>query len=543
MLPWPGKESRWRYIQHHQEFWLGGGRMGWAQAAERREELVLFPTKLDEIIPEEHPVRLLDAILEKVDWTPWEAKYKLTRGMPPIRPRILAGILLFGLLKRIRTSRTLEEALSVRTDFRWLAEGRSIDHTTISNFRKDNSDALKDLFVQVGLIAREMGHMELQDFGYDGTRIRASNRRSGTRTPEELQQARKELEAQYQEHQKAIEEAQTKEDQAFDIARQNDSDKKRQKLRDQIGKIDKAIGELKAIEEEGKQIPARLPITDPESRIAKNKEGGFAPNYNPTVTVDIASGFIADCDVIRGTDEQNHMIDAVERVRENFALGDAPIDLLADGLMATGENISQCAEKNIQFFSPAGEAIPAYREDPSQPLSEEQIAKLPLRGPAPKDGEADTRTFDKSAFQYDAELDVYWCPMGEKLGRYYESKDHRGDPRYGYRTETKTCAGCLHKDKCFKNTRNQFGRRIESGEHEKAKQTHAAKMQQPESKETYKRRAPATEGAFATIKQVFGFRAFLTRGLDKVRDEWRWVACASNISRLIKLMQARSNAP
>lgn len=517
--------------------------MGWAQAVIRREDLVLFPTKLDEIISDEHPVRLLDAILAKVDWSSWEARYKLTKGNEPIHPRVLAGVLLFGLLKRIRTGRTLEDALQVRTDFRWLAEGRSIDHSTICNFRKDNSDSLKDLFVQIGLIAREMGHMQLQQLGYDGTRIRASNRRSGTRTPDELQQSKKELEAQYQEHQKAIEEAQTKEDEAFDIARQNDSDKQGQALRDQIRKIDKAIEELKTIEEEGKQIPARLPITDPESRIAKNKEGGFAPNYNPTVTVDIASGFIADCDVIRGTDEQNHMVDAVERVRENFELGDTSIAVLADGLMVTGENVSQCIEKNIEFFSPAGAEIPAYREDPSQPLSAEQIAKLPLRGPAPKDGEEDMRTFDKSAFQYDAALDVYWCPMGEKLERYYESKDHRGDPRYGYRAEKETCAGCPLKDQCFKNSRNQFGRRIECGEHEKAKQAHASKMQQPESKETYKRRAPATEGAFARIKQVFGVRAFLTRGLDRVRDEWRWLACASNLSRLMNLTRARSNAP
>lgn len=517
--------------------------MGWSRAAEGREVLVLFPTKLDEIISEEHPVRLLDAILKKVDWTPWEAKYKLTKGMPPIHPRILAGVILFGLLKRIRTSRALEEALCVRSDFRWLVEGRSIDHSTISNFRKDNSDSLKDLFVQIGLIAREMGHMQLQQLGYDGTRIRASNRRSGTRTPDELQQSKNELEAQYQEHQKAIEEAQTKEDQAFDIANKIDNDKKGQTLLDQIGKIDKAIAEIKIIEGEGKQVPARLPITDPESRIAKNKEGGFAPNFNPTVTVDIASGFIADCDVIRGTDEQNHMVEAVERVRENFELGDMPIAALADGLMATGENISQCTEKNIEFFSPAGEGIPANREDPSQPLSEEQIAKLPLRGPAPKNGEEDTRTFDKSAFVYDTELDVYWCPMGEKLERYYESKDHRGDPRFGYRTTKETCAGCPLKDQCFKNSRNQYGRRIECGEHEKAKQAHSAKMQRPESKEIYKRRAPATEGVFATIKQVFGVREFLTRGLDRVRDEWRWLACASNVIRLMNLTKARSNAP
>ncbi len=131
--------------------------------------------------------------------------------------------------------------------------------------------------------------------------------------------------------------------------------------------------------------------------------------------MDINSGLIAECDVIRGTDEQSHMVEAVEKVRENFQLGsEKSIDVLADGLMATGENISQCLEKNIQFFSPAGEKNPAYRDDPTQPLSEEQKDHF---GKAPKAGETDTRTFDKAAFLYDSENDVYWCPTGQKLRR------------------------------------------------------------------------------------------------------------------------------
>ncbi len=50
--------------------------MEWARALESREKLELFPTKLDEIVPAEHSFRLVDAILRKVDWTSWEAKYK-----------------------------------------------------------------------------------------------------------------------------------------------------------------------------------------------------------------------------------------------------------------------------------------------------------------------------------------------------------------------------------------------------------------------------------------------------------------------------------
>ena len=131
--------------------------MDWAKASERRDQLVLFPTRLDDAIELNHRVRMLDDILSRLDWTKWEADYDLRRGQPPIHPRILASVILYGLLVRIRASRALEEALQVRLDFRWLVEGRSIDHTTISEFRRKNAEALKDTFVQIAMIAREMG--------------------------------------------------------------------------------------------------------------------------------------------------------------------------------------------------------------------------------------------------------------------------------------------------------------------------------------------------------------------------------------------------
>ena len=99
-----------------------------------RDQLVLFPEKLDDIIPSDHPVRLLDEILDRLDWKAWESLYVLERGQLPIHPRVISGVILYGIMKRIRSSRALEEALEVRTDFRWLAQGWSIDHTTLSRF-------------------------------------------------------------------------------------------------------------------------------------------------------------------------------------------------------------------------------------------------------------------------------------------------------------------------------------------------------------------------------------------------------------------------
>jgi transposase len=107
-----------------------------AAAALRRDQLMLFPERLDQVIPADHAVRLLDEILQRIDWKPWESSYDLTCGQPPIHPRVLAGAILYRLLKRIRSSRGLEEAILVRNDLRWLVVGRSIDHTTLSKFRR-----------------------------------------------------------------------------------------------------------------------------------------------------------------------------------------------------------------------------------------------------------------------------------------------------------------------------------------------------------------------------------------------------------------------
>ena len=131
-----------------------------AKAPQGRGQMVLFTTRLDEVLAVDHPVRMLEEILSRIDWSPWEAGYDLTRGQPPIHPRVLAGVILYGLLTRIRSSRVLQEALSVRLDFRWLAEGRMIDHTTLSTFRKKHPEALKNLFVQIGLVARELGQLQ-----------------------------------------------------------------------------------------------------------------------------------------------------------------------------------------------------------------------------------------------------------------------------------------------------------------------------------------------------------------------------------------------
>lgn len=360
----------------------------WAKAPERRDQLVLFPTRLDDAVPANDPVRLLDEILRRLDWSAWEQGYDLRKGQPPIHPRVLAGVLLFGLLKRLRSTRVLEEALTVRLDFRWLAEGFQIDHTTLSKFRTAHAKELRQLFVQVGLVAREAGLLPLTQLAFDGSRVRANNRRSGTRTPAELQECRKVLEQQYAELEQRWNAADRAEGQTPGAQLSQElSDVSRR-----LAKLDSVLAELERAEAAGETVPNRIPVTDPESRIAPNKDGGFAPNYTPLATTDAQSGMIVGCDVIAQTNEDQFLVSQLENVQQDFDLPALSAEVLADGMMCTGENLQQLSERNVTLYSPSKLADPttnpACRADLSVPVAQEQWDLLPAQELKGADGKS-----------------------------------------------------------------------------------------------------------------------------------------------------------
>lgn len=512
-----------------------------------RDQLVLFPERLDQAIPADHAVRLLDCILGRINWCDWEQTYDLNRGQPPIHPRVIAGVVLYGLMKRIRTSRALEEALEVRNDFRWLVEGRSIDHTTICKFRQKNSANLKKLFVRIVLLARELGYLPLASLGFDGTRIRANNRKTGTRTPEELRKAKEELAAKFAELEAKAAEADAEDDERLG----DESDSKLSKELADVAvrqqRVDAALAELERAEQAGEKTPARLPITDPQSRVTPSKEGGFAPNYTPTATVDIDSGIIVDGSVIAGTDEDKHMLASIENVQASLGLETPPRELLADGMMSTGENLAACQARGIDFYSPiklgAGENNPALRDDLSKAVEQEDIARLPTTTTTKKDGTKST-TFNKNAFVYDAEADAYWCPAGKKLpyaNQTSQQENGRQRVRFRYYAAQADCAGCPLAQMCLSG--NAKRRQVGHEQHESLRIEHAKKMSSEEGKKKYSRRRHPGERPFAVIKHEFDARRFLTRGQERVDDEWLWLCSAFNLKRLMSLISSGLDPP
>jgi transposase len=508
----------------------------WAKPGLGRQQAMLFYPTLDQSISDDHPVRLLDEILRALDWSAWEQQYDGRRGQPPIPPWVMAGMILYGLMRRIRSSRQLEYACANNIDFLWLAEGRTIDHDTICRFRTKFKEPLKRLFKDVGRLAMTMGLIRLVEVAFDGTRVKANASRLHTWTAERVEAALRELEPQIE---KMLHEADATdaadttlwgEGQPRDLPPElADAKKRQEKLRELLEQLRESDAARK---KDGIKTPAQLPKADADSRVMPNKEGGYAPNYTPTAATDGTQNFIVDCDVIAGPNEQQELLPSVDRIEQNFA--EKPGSVSADKAFGTGPNLEGMEERQVDFHTPVEspapqEGNPAKREDPRQPVPEADWPKLPRN---------DKKKLAKCCFVYDAARDLYYCPRGKELP--YRQTRREKVPQ-GERVirvyACKDCANCPLAKECL-DPQAKRGRTINRDAYETQRERMHAKMQTEAGRKIYNRRMHIGETPFAIIKNIFDVRRFLLRGLEKARTEWCWVCTAYNLKKLITAIAA-----
>ena len=512
----------------------------WAKAPIERSQIVLFSPTLEDAISDDHPVRLLDEILRQQDWSAWVTPCADHRGRSPIHPRTLAAILLYGLMRRIRSSRMLEYMCGHNVDFMWLAEGHRPDHTTLSGFRKESGKALKGLFRQIGRLAMAMGLVRLVEVAFDGTRVKANASRYHTWTAAKVEAALKELDALFD---RMMTEADQADAQAQEGLFPGESvnhlpaelatlEQRRQKLQEILQTL---RSQDEARRKEGKnpqKNPAQLPKADTDSKVMPNKEGGYAANYTPTAAVDVSGEYIVDCEVIADPNEHTQTLPAADRIEENF--GRKPENFLADTAHGTGENLEGMASRKVTFFTPMEssqpqEGNPARRDDPSQPVAEADWPRLPRNS---------QKQLAKSCFIYQERGDRYYCPQGRVLEYAGIQKDTRNGQSIDVRVyRCANCENCPLSTAC-RSPKAKRGRMIYRDPYEPLREEMAARMQSAEGRATYAHRMHGAETPFAYIKAVMGVRQFLLRGLENVRNEWRWVCTAFNLRRLLKAVAA-----
>jgi hypothetical protein len=284
----------------------------------------------------------------------------------------------------------------------------------------------------------------------------------------------------------------------------------REKL-ERLKKAQQELTKLQAGKSAEEAAQTRVSTTDPEARRMQHRDGGVRPSYNAQFTIDAKQTVIVSVEITQDGNDAQQLQPAMQRVEAEA--GQAPQQVLADSDYTSRENVVAMAASGIDLIGPA--------KDNRQPAQTQ--ASYKRYGIAPE--------FYADAFVWDEEARQFRCPEGKPL--LYRSKyEEPGVTTYRYRAQEADCAVCPHKTQCCPKSPARNVSRIEESP---TMQEFRAKMETEAAQETYRKRAPVAEFPNACVKQRYGLRQFLLRGLEKVKLEALWVALTFNAQQWTRL--------
>src|SRR5260370_41397631 len=136
------------------------------------EQALDLTVRLGDCLPPEHLARFVVASVAQLDLSALYAQYG-PRGGEPYAPEVVLGLLLYSYATGMFSSRKIERATYEAVPFRFIAGNLHHDHDTLATFRRTFLPELKELFVQVLLLAQEAGVLKLGTISLDGTKVHA----------------------------------------------------------------------------------------------------------------------------------------------------------------------------------------------------------------------------------------------------------------------------------------------------------------------------------------------------------------------------------
>jgi transposase/IS5 family transposase len=442
-----------------------------------RQSLYMFPPSVEDWLDQKHLARFIVDVVSKLDLHELKMPYS-GGGSQAYHPEMLLALLFYGYATGVFSSRKLEQATYDSIAFRYIAANTHPDHDTLAVFRKRFLQQLKPLFVQILLLAKTLGFLNLGKISLDGSKVQANASKhsalswghaieleqqlnqevarlmamaeeadstevpDGMDIPSELAQREQRLKAIAEA--KAKLEARAAERQAAEQAEYEAKQAQRQAKAQSSGRPPR--GPEPKPPEPGVRNSDQINLTDEQSRIMPASGKSFQQAYNVQAGVETESLLIVTEHVTQAVNDKREVtptLEALDQLPE--ALGKAEA-LLADNGYYSEANVKACQAENLTPYIAAG------REGHHLSL-EQRWADPPLA----------------------AEADAV------------EAMKHRLQTRQG--------------------------------------------------RAIYGRRKCTVEPVFGIIKAVLGFRQFHLRGLEAVTGEWTLVTLAWNLKRMFSLQQ------
>ena len=144
-----------------------------------REQMTLFPARLDEYVAEDNPVRAVDAFVDGLDLDRLGFIHvqPLDIGRPGYHPRMMLKLYIYGYLNRVASSRRLERECQRNIEVIWLTGQLAPDFKTIADFRKDNGPAIRKVCREFIVLCRKLDLLSMASVAIDGSKFKAVNAR------------------------------------------------------------------------------------------------------------------------------------------------------------------------------------------------------------------------------------------------------------------------------------------------------------------------------------------------------------------------------
>ena len=437
------------------------------KVSERNGQLV-FALNSEKIIPENAPVRLASAMLEELDYEKLYGAYSPLGRKSAADPRVLFKVLVFGYMCGIYSSRKLEEACRYRIDFMWLLEdGKAPDHSTLARFRTGRCSGI------------------IEDLFYQFVR-----------KLEEMGEV---------DHRTVFIDGTKLESCAgrYTFVWRGTAEKQLAKLCARWAKYEEQL----KIMGEGRNSCSK---TDPDATFMRLKEdhmrnGQLKPAYNMQVAVNseyiTGAELFTDRNDVKTLKPMLQRMEQFHRARYEEVTADAGYESLENYLYleSTGQ---------LCFIKPTN-----YDKRNTKRFKA-QIGRI-------------------ENMRYDGEEDCYYCAENRRLPLQRECTqlvDGRWQTEAWYRCES--CTDCPKRTKC-----------CQAKDPEQAKTLHVKRdfwelraqatenITSPRGIHLRQCRSIQAEGAFALLKNDFGFRRFLTRGRANVRTEMFLLALAFDLKK------------
>lgn len=489
----------------------------------------LFPVNIFDKIPDNHPVRLVDIVVNSLDISEILKKYK-GGGTSAYHPRMMIKVLFYSYLSNVYSCRKIAKALNENIHFMFISGNSTPDFRTINDFRsKILKDSIKTLFAEVVKMLVEMGYISLDIQYIDGTKIEAKSNKYTFVWRKSVEKYKEKLETKINSVLSDIEKSILSDNQEVnqeELPKKIDSEELKErlsvlnkKLKEPSKKIAK---ELQKLQEEHlpklEKYEKDLEIlgdrnsyskTDPDATFMRMKEdhmknGQLKPAYNPQISTE--NQFITHISIHQTpgdtTTLKSHLTGFEQAYKKQSK------EIVADAGYGSEENYEMLEKKEVE----------AYVKYNYFHMEQKRKTK--------------NNPFLVQNLFYNAEQDFYVCPMGQRMenigyGKRTSSNGYESQVTY---YEAKNCEGCPLRSACHKAKGN---RRIEVNHRLNfLKQQAKEKLMSEKGLEHRSKRPIEAEAVFGQLKSNNKFNRFTFIGLEKVELEFLLMAIGHNFRKM-----------